>query len=267
MKNRLLLFVGFGLIFLIFTLVNINISPIAPSVKSDSSMTSSESMIQSNSISCSSAIDQAPSINSDNLSNSYIDEAIFYGGGSLMGSNAFTLPEVLETSNFRNFFFWLETAVNNPVASIYSLDANEQSVLAYNMLQCFYFNNQDKYTMTQMIETNIDGSIHQLVYTHIPVADFLQFAQTHLGINDPSFFTEALDGAHYSVLLNEDHSEILMIPLMEPPIGIFQHFSASLHKNVLSIYAQSTEGFKLKYNFDISAGMNSYSFLNSEIYE
>ena len=52
MKNRLLLFVGFGLIFLIFTLVNINISPIAPSAKSDSSMTSSESMIQSNSISC-----------------------------------------------------------------------------------------------------------------------------------------------------------------------------------------------------------------------
>ena len=58
-----------------------------------------------------------------------------------------------------------------------------------------------------------------------------------------------------------------MIPLMEPPIGIFQYFSASLNKNVLSIYAQSTEGFNLKYNFDISAGLNSYSFLNSEIYE
>lgn len=184
-------------------------------------------------------------------------EPIVYAEGRIAdnGDALFEVPGELDADHFRSFALNLTIAIKSPLDSIENVDSETAFRLSRCMLECFYRTYPDICDQVVYRETH-DGVIRN--YTVIPVADFLDFTTTHLGLDTLDFFKNATPADDNVVRFDLEEDQILFVPSMERVASDFESGHVEIEDNIMRLYASSESKGERVYLFDISNGMEQY---------
>lgn len=184
-------------------------------------------------------------------------EPIVYAEGRIAdnGDALFEVPSELDANRFRNFALNLTIAIQSPLDSIENVDSETAFRLSRCMLECFYRTYPDICDQVVYRETH-DGVIRN--YTVIPVADFLDFTATHLGLDTLDFFKNAIPVDDNVVRFDLEEDQILFVPSMESVASDFDLGHVEIEDNIMRLYASSESRNERVYIFDISNGIDQY---------
>lgn len=173
-------------------------------------------------------------------------------------SELFELPDGIDSQAFYNLSEFLTIAIKSPLASIDQMDEETAHRFARTMME--YYIQMHPYLRDQMV-IRMDGKITE-TFSSIPVSDFLDFTTRRFGVDDIQFFQNAIPPEDTVVRFELDQEQILVVPAMDSIASEFKTGHVEIQDSVLTFYAQSETLGELKYNFDISNGIDEFQLIN-----
>ena len=170
-----------------------------------------------------------------------------------VSEDSFDVPPGLDQADFSLFSYFLTIAIQSPLNSLDEMDEATAFRFARCMIEFFYMANPA--LCDQTIELTPNSGVR---YSIIPLTEFLGFTAEHFGIEDISFFQNAIPATDTIVLFRPEMDQILLIPAMEWLASDFKTAYLSVEGSAMRLCAHSDELGDLQYNFDISGGLGSY---------